>query len=55
MALVVLEGRAYDVAITATEVPRLTCVGIVVYEATESSTTNWGDIVGKRSIKVFPV
>ena len=51
---VVVEGRAYDVAIAAAEVPNLACVGIVVYEDTASRRNNWGGIVVKRAIEVFP-
>ena len=45
MISVVVEGRAYDVAIAATEVPRLVYVGIVVYENMAPSRSNWGGII----------
>ena len=54
MALLVVEGRAYDVTIPVTEIPRSECVGLVVYEDTEAGTTNWGGNVVKRDIEVFP-
>ena len=54
VASILVEGRAYDVAITALEVPGPSCVGHVVYENQEDSRTNWGGILVKRSIEVLP-
>ena len=50
MISVVAEGRAYDVASAATEVPRLVYVGIVVYENMAPSRSNWGGITFERAI-----
>ena len=54
MALLVVESRAYDVAILAAEIPCLACVGIYVYEDMESNRTNWVVIVVRRAVEVFP-
>ena len=54
MISVVAEGRAYDVAIAATEVPRLVYVGIVVYENMAPSRSNWVGIIFERAIEVLP-
>ena len=54
MASIVVEFGAYDVAIAAAEVICPSCVGIVVYENTAASRTNWGGIVVKRAIEVLP-
>ena len=54
MASLVVEGRAYDVSITSEEIPRLDCVGLVVYADTVAGRTNWGGIVVKRAVEVLP-
>ena len=54
VASVVVDGRYYDVAIAATEVPRLVYVGIVVYENMAPSRSNWGGIIFERAIEVLP-
>ena len=54
MISVVAEGRAYDAAIAATEVPRLVYVGIVVYENMAPSRSNWVGIIFERAIEVLP-
>ena len=51
---VVVEGRADTVAIMSTEVPAPSYVGIVVYENTTASRTNWGVILVKLTVKVLP-
>ena len=54
MVSVVVESRSYAVGIVATEIPCLECVGISVYEYTEAGRANWGGIVVKRYIELFP-
>ena len=54
MTAVVVEGGAYYVSIAAAEVPCLACVGLVVYEETAPSRSNWGGIVVERAIEVLP-
>ena len=51
---VVVEGRAYTVAIADVEVAGTLRVGIFVYENPSFSRTNWGEIVVKQAIGVFP-
>ena len=54
MVSVVVECRAYDVAIAAAEVTGQSCVRLVVYENTATSGPNGGGIIVKWAIKVLP-
>ena len=54
MSLIVVEIRAYDVSIAAAEILCPVCVGIDVYEDTESCRNKWGGIVFKLAVEVFP-
>ena len=51
MASLVVESRAYAVAIAAAEIPRSACVGIAVYEDMASGRTNWVGILVKWAIE----
>ena len=50
---VVVDSRAYAVAITGAEIPCPECVGIVVYEKTAACGTKWGGIIVKWFVEVF--
>ena len=54
MASVVVESRAYAVAIIVTEIPCLACVGLAVYEETAACGTKWGVNLVKWAVEVFP-
>ena len=53
MASIVVEVRAYYVAIVALEFPYSLFVGISVYENPAASRTNWGGILFKRDIEAL--
>ena len=54
MASVVVDSRAYDVAIAAARIPRLACIGLAMYEDTIVGRTKWGGVEVKRAVGVFP-